>query len=69
MTPLEDATQSVIEMPEMLCSEDILECVKRTYQPHWKRRKAKHGFLSRNATKSGRKIHKRRAAMGRRISV
>jgi len=49
--------------------EEILECIKRTYQPNWKRRKAKHGFLARNATPSGRKVNKRRANTGRRISI
>ena len=49
--------------------DEVLECIKRTYQPNWKRRKAKHGFLSRNATASGRKINRRRANTGRRISI
>lgn len=56
--------------PEAVVEEEIIEeCIKRTYQPNWKRRKAKHGFLSRNATASGRKVNRRRAATGRRISV
>lgn len=49
--------------------ENIEECIKRTYQPNWKRRKAKHGFLARNATPNGRKVNRRRANAGRRISV
>jgi ribosomal protein L34 len=52
-----------------LNQEDILECVKRTYQPNWKKRKAKHGFLARNATVAGRRLNKRRALAGRRISI
>lgn len=40
--------------------------IKRTFQPSLLRRKRKHGFLARKATKDGFNVLKRRIAKGRR---
>jgi large subunit ribosomal protein L34 len=39
--------------------------VKRTYQPHSRRRQKKHGFMARIKTKIGRNLLKRRRLKGR----
>lgn len=64
------SNMNIMKTVENNSSTTLSMTTKRTFQPHTKRRKSKHGFLVRLKSSGGRKVIARRIAKGRwRVSV
>jgi len=60
-----EADQLVLELPTATNHDQLEAHTKRTYQPSKKKRIHKHGYMSRVATKNGKKVINRRKNKGR----
>lgn len=66
----ENTAQNTLVDPDTDSARSPLHMIKRTYQPSWRRRKRRHGYLRRMRSKDGRKTIARRIRKGRKyVSV